>query len=41
MNVTIVKGPFFEQQEKKAHELLYRIISTKVKPVDPEANKAS
>ena len=30
MKVTIVKGPMFEQQEKKAHELLYHIIAAKL-----------
>ncbi|WP_445506643.1 hypothetical protein [Niallia sp. 03190] len=30
MKVTIIKVPNFEQAEKKAHELLYRIISKKI-----------
>lgn len=41
MKVTIIKGPLFEQQEKKAHELLYHMISAKVKQEKPETNKAS
>lgn len=30
MKVTIIKGPLFEEREKQAHELLYKIISKKV-----------
>lgn len=41
MKVTIVKGPLFEHQEKKAHELLYHMISQKVKEEKPSDNKAS
>jgi hypothetical protein len=41
MKVTIIKGPLFEQQEKKAHELLYHMISGKVKQEKSDGNKAS
>lgn len=29
MKVTIIKGPMFSQQEKLAHEMLYKIIRKK------------
>lgn len=29
MKVTIIKGPHFEERQKKAYEMLYHIISKK------------
>jgi hypothetical protein len=31
MKVTIIKGPHFEQAEKRAHELLFKIILKETK----------
>jgi hypothetical protein len=31
MKVTIIKGPNYNEAEKRAHKLLYEIISKKVK----------
>lgn len=30
MKVTIIKGPYFEETENRAHKLLYEIIMKKV-----------
>jgi len=37
LKVNIVKGPMFKQQEKKAYEYLYLVISKKLK--EQQSNK--
>ena len=40
MKVTIIKGPQFEQVEKRAHELLYKIISKEVQEANNQRKGA-
>lgn len=41
MKVNIIKGPLFEKRQEQAYELLYQIISNKVKAEQEKSDKAS